>query len=94
MKSHSQIQDDIPPKVFALLEQNPDLVKIFADPQFIEKIRGALDTGKQLEDWCMLCGAGKSGGAKLVTSNEPLTADEIESIGHRLMKHAKVAASE
>lgn len=77
----------IPQEIARALQNNPELLKQLASPDFINSINDQLAKSPNLRsDWCVACGASRAAApAESVINPElPLTADEIREIGKRL----------
>ncbi|MDO5632069.1 MAG: hypothetical protein Q4G22_09540 [Paracoccus sp. (in: a-proteobacteria)] len=75
----------MPENIRKLLEENPDLVKNLANPDFISRINSEMAKVAGLADWCVACGASSSRAVPDFSEvMQPLTRDEIRTIGKRL----------
>ncbi len=76
----------MPEAVQKALNENPELLKALANPEFINSINSQLSkvAGAGLADWCVACGASASAAIPGTNVTNPPSIDEIREIGRRL----------
>jgi hypothetical protein len=78
---------DMPDNIKKMLEENPDILKNLANPEFVERINAAVAERPGLADWCVACGASGSQAVPMLQDvDKPLTAEEIRVLGRRLAR--------
>lgn len=75
---------EMPEAVKKALEENPELLKQLASPEFINSINSQLGKVTGLADWCVACGASASAAIPGSDVINPPSIDEIREIGRRL----------
>lgn len=75
----------IPEPIAQAIQNNPELLRQLANPEFINSINDQLARANLAANWCIACGASRSLEPEVASVvNPPLTVEEVRQIGKRL----------